>query len=75
MSVLSPEATPDKALRIFVTLVRDQEAGGSNPLAPTTLLTTKQGHYAHRPIIRSGSLLRTCCTRARQAENHWDVFW
>jgi hypothetical protein len=24
MSVLSPEATPDKALRIFATLVRDQ---------------------------------------------------
>jgi hypothetical protein len=42
MSVLSPEATPDKALRIFVTLVRDQEVGGSNPLAPTTFLQTNQ---------------------------------
>jgi len=27
MSVLSSEATPDKALRIFATLVRDQEVG------------------------------------------------
>ena len=36
MSVLSPEATPDKALRIFATLVRDQEVDGSNPFAPTT---------------------------------------
>jgi hypothetical protein len=26
MSVLIPEATPDKALRIFATLVRDQES-------------------------------------------------
>jgi hypothetical protein len=38
MSVLSPEATPDKALRIFATLVRDQEVDGSNPFAPTNLL-------------------------------------
>jgi hypothetical protein len=37
MSVLNPEATPDKALRIFATLVRDQEVEGSNPFAPTTL--------------------------------------
>ena len=35
MSVISPEATPDKALRIFATLVRDQEVEGSNPFAPT----------------------------------------
>jgi len=35
MSVLSPEATPDKALRIFAALVRDQEVEGSNPFAPT----------------------------------------
>jgi hypothetical protein len=34
-SVLSPEATPDKALGIFATLVRDQEVEGSNPFAPT----------------------------------------
>ena len=38
MSVLSPEATPDKALRIFATLVRDQEVDGSNPFAPTIFL-------------------------------------
>jgi hypothetical protein len=38
MSVLSPEATPDKALRIFATLVRDQEVEGSNPFAPTIYL-------------------------------------
>src|SRR5438034_1196950 len=31
-----PQATPDKAFRIFVTLVRDQEVDGSNPFAPTT---------------------------------------
>src|SRR5271155_2733556 len=42
MSVLSPEATPDKALRIFATLVRDQEVEGSNPFAPTTFLQTNQ---------------------------------
>ena len=28
--------TPPKRLRIFEFLVRDQEVGGSNPLAPTT---------------------------------------
>ena len=39
---LSPETTPDKALRIFATLVRDQEVGGSNPLAPTTFLFSSQ---------------------------------
>jgi hypothetical protein len=38
MSVLSPEATPDKALRVFATLVRDQEVEGSNPFAPTIYL-------------------------------------
>jgi hypothetical protein len=34
MSVLSPEATPDKALRIFATLVRDQEVGHFVPFVP-----------------------------------------
>ena len=29
-----PDSDADKALRIFVTLVRDREVGGSNPLAP-----------------------------------------
>jgi len=33
-----PQATPDTALRIFVTLVRDQEVEASNPFAPTKLL-------------------------------------
>jgi hypothetical protein len=37
-SGFSPYATPPKRLRIFEFLVRDQEVGGSNPLAPTTLL-------------------------------------
>ena len=32
-----PYATPPKRLRILRLLVRDQEAGGSNPLAPTIL--------------------------------------
>ena len=30
-----PYATPPKRLRIFEFIVRDQEVGGSNPLAPT----------------------------------------
>jgi hypothetical protein len=30
-------ATPEAALRVFYCLLRDQEVGGSNPLAPTTL--------------------------------------
>jgi hypothetical protein len=30
-----PYVTPPKRLRIFEFLVRDQEVGGSNPLAPT----------------------------------------
>jgi len=49
MSVLSPEATPDKALRIFATLVRDQEVEGSNPFAPTTSLAGRQGGTAALP--------------------------
>jgi hypothetical protein len=36
-SGFSPYATPPKRLRIFEFLVRDQEVGGSNPLAPGTL--------------------------------------
>ena len=35
-SGFDPYATPPKRLRIFETTVRDQEVGGSNPLAPTT---------------------------------------
>jgi len=31
-----PYVTPPKRLRIFDFLVRDQDVGGSNPLAPTT---------------------------------------
>jgi hypothetical protein len=34
-SGFGPYATPPKRLRIFEFLVRDQEDGGSNPLAPT----------------------------------------
>jgi hypothetical protein len=37
-SGFGPYATPPKRLRIFEFLVRDQEVGGSNPLAPTTSL-------------------------------------
>ncbi len=40
----SPEAAPDKALRIFCYLVRDQKVEGSNPFAPTILpILTKSG--------------------------------
>jgi hypothetical protein len=35
-SSFGPYVTPPKRLRIFDFLVRDQEVGGSNPLAPTT---------------------------------------
>ena len=35
-SGFGPYATPPKRLRFFETTVRDQEVGGSNPLAPTT---------------------------------------
>ena len=34
-SGFGPYATPPKRLRFFETMVRDQEDGGSNPLAPT----------------------------------------
>ena len=34
-SGFGPYLTPPKPLRIFEFLVRDQEVGGSNPLAPT----------------------------------------
>src|SRR5208283_1201317 len=37
-SGFSPYATPPKRLRIFEFLVRDQEVGGSNPLALRPLL-------------------------------------
>ena len=35
-SSFGPYVTPPKRLRIFDFLVRDQDVGGSNPLAPTT---------------------------------------
>ena len=35
-SGFGPYATPPKRLRFFESMVRDQEVGGSNPLAPTT---------------------------------------
>jgi hypothetical protein len=35
-----PYATPPKRLRFFEPMVRDQEVGGSNPLAPTTSIPT-----------------------------------
>jgi hypothetical protein len=63
MSVLSPEATPDKALRIFATLVRDQEVEGSNPFAPTTpfkinnLLLSNSTENANERLVRNHLLL------------------
>ena len=48
-----PQATPDKAFRIFATLVRDQEVDGSNPFAPTNLLesaTYKTGKRIERLV-------------------------
>jgi hypothetical protein len=38
-SGFGPYVTPPKRLRIFDFLVRDQEVGGSNPLAPTIYLS------------------------------------
>ena|SRR5208283_222009 len=58
-SGFSPYATPPKRLRIFEFLVRDQEDGGSNPLAPTNPFTidnlqqTKEPKTAWRSTMRS----------------------
>ncbi len=47
-----PQATPDKAFRILVTLVRDQEVDGSNPFAPTTSLVNQQFTGTQRVVER-----------------------
>jgi hypothetical protein len=51
-SGFSPYATPPKRVRIFEFLVRDQEVGGSNPLAPTTLISR-----SHIDLYRNRLLL------------------
>src|SRR5438045_8897693 len=55
-----PQATPDKAFRIFVTLVRDQEVDGSNPFAPTTSL--EPATYRHTIAVE-----RVSCGSERQS--------
>jgi hypothetical protein len=45
-SGFGPYATPPKRLRIFEFLVRDQEDGGSNPLAPTNSFGTDNLQHA-----------------------------
>ena len=72
MSVLSPEATPDKALRIFATLVRDQEVGGSNPLAPTTSKPMSQaGHPLKFSNFMLLSLKRLQRVLVAKVANNW----
>ena len=53
-SGFGPYATPPKRLRIFETTVRDQEVGGSNPLAP---ISSNQLHSAERPCPTKAPIL------------------
>ena len=46
-SGFGPYATPPKRLSIFEITVRDQEVGGSNPLAPTILFKNLDSTFQH----------------------------
>src|SRR5208283_2683585 len=61
-SGFGPYATPPKRLRIFEFLVRDQEVGGSNPLAPTKISPLDSTSYAAFSTASFDSFSRTIRT-------------
>jgi hypothetical protein len=81
----APSATPDKALGVCSSIVRDQGVGGSNPLSPTNLFNYL-GHWPSRklwikiqklvaqPVCRLGSPISPTQSCARSAARAGDGF-
>ena len=58
-------ATPNEALGFFDCIFRDQEVGGSNPLAPTTLIPLSELDLTDfiSNEVRKGTFLNSFDTR------------
>ena len=71
-SGFGPYATPPKRLRFFETMVRDQEDGGSNPLAPTISLETSNLQHTEKPktsMVVSETVRLSCVKTSSTNEN------